>query len=375
MKISPTLKAKMISEERKKQNLPIYDGGLGENHFNPPSELIETLQENAHLKQYTSIEGTDNFKNIVKQYYTTKNFIPKFTMVGNGLKELIYLLITSWEENIILISPCWVTYLEDMRILNKKHLLFETKIEDNFKINFEKMELTLKDNQHSLLFLNNPHNPTGIVYPPEDIEKLANLCKKYNITVFEDSIYYNMSMEPIKRISEFYDKVIIGSSLSKDWASSGWRFGWIVIGEKLNDLYNKMKSIGCSMYSCPTHFMNNVGTKALMLLDEKSDYFNNMREHYNMMHQKIINKIKNSNIIYSKPGGSWYILLDFRNYNYFLKANNINTSNELMFHLINKFGIITVSGEAFGSKELCLRISLVNEKILEGIDILLNWLC
>ena len=131
-------------------------------------------------------------------------------------------------KKVILITPCWVTYLEDVKILNKDYTLFETYVEDNFKFNF-KLEKLLSNNKDSLLFINNPNNPTGVVYDENDIINLANLCKKYNITVFEDSIYYHMSQVKIKRVSSYYDKVIqdlpclkIGQQVVGDLA--GWFF-------------------------------------------------------------------------------------------------------------------------------------------------------
>lgn len=374
MKISPTLKAKAIVEERKKKNLPIYDGGLGENHLPSPVELINVIKENAHLKQYTSIEGSDEFKKTISNYYKTMMFDSSKVLVGNGLKELIYLLISAWDKKIILITPCWVTYLEDVKILKKDYVLFETNVDDNYNINFDDIEETFKDNIGSLLFINNPNNPTGVVYSPSDIMKLAKLCKKYNITVFEDSIYYNMSMKNIKRISCYYDKCIIGSSLSKDWASGGWRFGWMVMSSILSDLHYKMKCIGSSMYSCPTQFMNNVGTKAIMLLDENPSYFYNMKLKYKIMHDNILKRLEKSGLKHSYPEGSWYVMLDFSNYKNVLIKNNIRNSDDLMFYLIERFGIVTVSGESFGINRLSLRVSLVQEKILDGIDIMIKWL-
>lgn len=372
--ISPTLKSKLIVEQRKKMGLPIYDGGLGENHQHAHYLLIKTAIENIEKKSYTNIEGENEFKTKVKKLYKTSVYTPTYSLVGNGLKELIYLLISAWKKKVILITPCWVTYLEDVKILNKKYELFETEIESNFKINFDKLDKCLSSNQNSLLFINNPNNPTGVVYSKEDIKKIAVICEKYNITIFEDSIYYHMSQVPIERISKYYDKVITGSSLSKDWASGGWRFGWMVFSEKLKELFLEMKRIGSCMYSCPTHFMNDVGCTAIDLLEDEPEYFNKMRLFYLGLHVKIAKVLSSSKLICSKTEGSWYTWIDFRNYKNKLLSIDVNNSNELMMKLIDDLGLVTVPASAFGSDKLALRVSLVDHKIIEGIRLLIKWL-
>lgn len=96
--ISPTLKSKLIVEQRKKMGLPIYDGGLGENHQHAHYLLIKTAIENIEKKSYTNIEGENEFKTKVKKLYETSVYTPTYSLVGNGLKELIYLLISAWEK-------------------------------------------------------------------------------------------------------------------------------------------------------------------------------------------------------------------------------------------------------------------------------------
>ena len=126
-----------------------------------------------------------NLKLSIKKLYKTSVYTPTYSLVGNGLKELIYLLISAWKKKVILITPCWVTYLEDVKILNKKYELFETEIESNFKINFDKLDKCLSSNQNSLLFINNPNNPTGVVYSKkEDIKKIAVICEEIQYNNF-----------------------------------------------------------------------------------------------------------------------------------------------------------------------------------------------
>jgi len=372
--ISPTLKCKILLENRKKKKLPVFDGGLGENPLPINPKIKGTLINNINKKSYTNIQGEEDFQKIIKSYYRTNIYNPIFTLVGNGLKPLIYLLLTCWTKKVIILTPCWVTYLEDVKILKKDYILVENIKENNYHLNLKKIEETFIENPDSLLFFNNPCNPTGIVNTSIEINYLAKLCQRYNITVFEDQIYHNMSQINTVSITKFYDKVILGSSLSKDWALGGWRFGWFLFSKRLENLFLKMKSIGSSMYSCPSHFFNDVGVSAFKLLKEEPEYFNKMREYFLMIQQQVVSELAYSKLIYSKPEGAWYIWLDFSNYKHILRKLGIKDSDDLMFYLLNNFGIISVTGKAFGVNYLSLRVSLVKEEIIEGIKILVKWL-
>ena len=241
--ISPTLNSKNIFLERKKNNLPVFNGGLGENPLPTPDYLISSFNKNFLKKDYTSVEGKDIFKKEI--FKTYPNYMNKL-IVGNGLKELIFNLIFSWNEKIFIPTPCWVTYLEDLNILNKNFFCVECIYDDNYKLNPELFEESLIKNKgyNSLLILNNPTNPTGAVYSVYELNKLIEICRKYNITIFSDEIYHNTSQKETISISNLYDNCIVGSSLSKDWASGGWRFGWMIFSEELNWLSKLMKSFG-----------------------------------------------------------------------------------------------------------------------------------
>ena len=174
----------------------------------------------------------------------------KKLIVGNGLKELIFNLTFNWKNKIFIPVPCWVTYLEDMKVLNKEYYKIKCYHENNFKLTPSILEKSLNQNDgyDSLLFLNSPSNPIGCVYSPDELKSLINVLKKYNVTVFSDEIYFNTSQVETISLSKIYDKCIVGSSLSKDWASGGWRFGWMVFSSGLDYIHQKMISFGSIIF-------------------------------------------------------------------------------------------------------------------------------
>ena len=370
--ISPTLNSKLVYLNRIKNNLPVYNGGLGENPLPTPKYLVEAMEKNLTKKEYTSIEGRSVFKNAVFSHYS--NNLNK-VIVSNGLKELIFSLSFNWENKIFIPVPCWVTYLKDMKILKKDYYKIECNSNSNFKLTSENLEKALIENngKDSLLFLNNPTNPTGSVYSPSELQDLSKIFKKYNLTVFADEIYFNTSQTKTLSISKVYDKCIIGSSLSKDWASGGWRFGWMLFNDNLKELHQKMTSFGSIMYSCPSDFLNDVGAEALLNNGNK-EHFNKQKEYFKNISDNVENELKGSKIISSDFEGAWYKWLDLVNYKNKLEKLNINNSKELTESLGNNLGLIVVPGHCFGIEGLTFRLSMIDTNIHIGVRKLVAWL-
>ena len=370
--ISPTLDSKNIFLERKLNNLPVFNGGLGENPLSTPDFLLDSISSIINLKDYTSIEGKEIFRNELFKNYP--NYMDNI-IVGNGLKELIFTLIFNWEGKIFIPTPCWVTYLEDLKILNKDFKCIECSHINNYKLDYKLYEESLIENNgsNSLLILNNPTNPTGSVYSENELHNLVKICRKYNITVFSDEIYFNTSQINTISLSHIYEKCIIGSSLSKDWASGGWRFGWMIFTKNLKNIHSKMISFGSIMYSCPSDFFNNVATEAIGN-NKKYEHFEIQKKYFNKINELVDNELQYSDIITSNFEGAWYKWFDLKNYSKELESINISKSNELVKVLGNKIGLIVVPGICFGLEGLTFRLSMIDKDIYKGIKELIKFL-
>lgn len=368
--ISPTMSSKLILQDRIRNNLPVYNGGLGENPLPTPIFLKLSLQQNFEKKEYSNIEGDENLIQVLKSKYSLEH-----TIVGNGLKELIFNLIFSWENKVFVPTPCWVTYLEDLKILKKNYHTIEGKEINNYKLTPETLEESLKNNNGygSLLILNNPTNPTGAIYSHEELTNLTKVFYKYDLTVFSDEIYFHTTKFKLISLSSLYNKVIIGSSLSKDWASGGWRFGWMVLSNNLKELHNKMVHNGSIIYSCPTQFFNNVAAEALSNKENNIHFESQSNFFYNIA-EKIESELKDTKVIYSKYQGAWYKWLDLKNYNEILAKKNITNSTELVKKLAVEIGLIVVPGVCFGIEGLNFRLSMVSSNLDIGIKKLIQWL-
>ena len=368
-KESATLRASRIKKERLKNNLPVYDAGLGANPIKQPRLLIYSLTRHSNKKNYTSANGIDLLKNTIKKKYSNENYIVENTLVLNGLKEMIFILLLAFKGTTILLSPHWVSYEEQLRILHKDYISLKTEDYNDYKIKPEELDFNfslIKGNK--LLILNNPCNPTGVVYSKNELEKIAKICKKHNVLVFADEIYLDLvyDTEYTRSFSYFYEKTIVGCSLSKGYACGGYRLGWLTFPKILDKLYRVMFRLSSSIISCASEPLQMVAVSALSDKKKIFSFLEKERLLFKFVRDYVYARLRRMNLRLSNTKSAWYIFVNFRNYQRLFNKLKIETSTELSERLINDIGLITVPGEAFGYKGFNVRYSFVdlNKKLI-----------
>lgn len=368
LKESETLLSNKIVLERRKQNLPVYNGGLGANPFPAPPQMIEIFKNSIeNNKTYTSPSGIEDLKKTIISRYSNFNYSVDNIIVGNGLKELLFILMTFLKDThkLYLISPCWVSYIEQAKITNMDYTLIKTHATTNYKITPQTLDIALCDTEkQKLVILNNPTNPTGAIYYKEELKEISKILRRHNALVISDEIYKNLVYPQNKfmtcSITKYYKKTIIGSSLSKDFTVGGWRLGWLTFTEDLKDLHKNIYILSSSIYSCATTPLQYVANKCLQDPKELSDYINYMSEFFSKVGNYCYARFQDMNLITSKPQACWYIFLDFTNYKKKLSKWGVSNSTDLVGLLIDKLGLVTVSGKSFGYSYLTLRYSFVD---------------
>ena len=373
--ISATLNCQNIIQERRNNNLPVYNFGLGANSIAQPQFYIDSLKKHAHKKDYKSSSGIPELKAILGNNL----------LVGNGFKEIIFIIQLSFlnlhkNGKIIHITPSWVSYKEQLKIINKLDCLIEieTTMNNNYKIDLSILENILKQHENTLLIFNNPNNPLGLYYNNQEIEKIASVIKKYNCIVLADEIYLHLvHNEKINSMSYYRpNQTIEGKSVSKDLGCGGYRLGWALFPEELKNLYQLSIATASSIYSSsctPIQYAT-----ADMLANQ--ELFHKHCKLNNNIYSKIVNTtnfiLKKSKLKFIKPNAAWYIFVNFSNYEIQLRKYNIKNSYDLTNYLMNKFGIICVAGESFNVNGLNIRFSLVDKinNIIDGMNILVKFL-
>lgn len=223
MKESATLFACKVVRERKEQGLPVFNFGLGACPLPAADFLVKRLQECAHLKEYTDVTGIPELKRKLLDVYSSC----KFTLVGNGVKPMLFWLFYHWPKRIVIVTPAWVSYIAQIKIAKKHHILIETSMEDQYKLTPDVASQSLRSGD--LVVFTHPNNPSGGVYTKSELEALAEVFRKSQVTVIADEIYLKLSYQPAVSIGDFYpEHTIRTSSLSKAVGCGGWRCGWMV---------------------------------------------------------------------------------------------------------------------------------------------------
>lgn len=365
--ISPTLQSNIFLENMKGQGKKVYNFGLGENPIMQPYYYSKKMIQHVNRKGYTSCQGVPELNSALKSVYNSpENKIKYEILTGNGLKELLFVVQCTFKGKIIHITPSWVSYKEHIDVLDKHDDLVEipTKIEDEFRVDLGLLEEKLIElgDVPKLLLFNNPHNPTGICYYNHELEKLSDLLRKYNVVVFSDEIYLNLTYRNgQKSIANYLPELTIrGSSVSKDLACGGYRLGWCAFPDTLQDLFIKCCQCASRVYSCTAAPIQYATADMINNKDVYQDYVKKQIELFVFIKKMLINTISETKLKYANIDAAWYIFLDFENYKSSLKKININNSIDLGQYLMNHYQIITVAAEHFSDDSLALRFSMVD---------------
>ena len=342
--LSATLKINEISKNLENDGKKVIRFGFGQSPFQVPDQVVEELKKNAHQKSYLPTQGLHELREVIAKYESKKknnNFTPNQIIVGPGSKELMFLLHISFDGEIILPTPSWVSYQPQSIIADNKFHWIETTSENNWHPTAENIEnLILKDKEKNyLLFLNSPNNPSGQVC--KNLKEISEIVKKYNIIVLSDEIYSELTFdENYDSISNYCsDKVIVSSGLSKWCGAGGWRLGYFVIPNKLNQLKNSIKVLASETFSAVSAPIQYAAISAFNI--DHSDYIRKSKVILKGIGEYVYRNLKSNNVVMNKPMGGFYLMPEFLN-------KNFRTSADMCTDLLNKKSVAILPGFDFG---------------------------
>jgi len=342
--LSATLKINEISKNLENDGKKVIRFGFGQSPFQVPDQVVEELKKNAHQKSYLPTQGLHELREVIAKYESKKknnNFTPNQIIVGPGSKELMFLLHISFDGEIILPTPSWVSYQPQSIIAGNKFHWIKTTSENNWHPTAENIEnLILKDKEKNyLLFLNSPNNPSGQVC--KNLREISEIVKKYNIIVLSDEIYSELTFdENYDSISNYCsDKVIVSNGLSKWCGAGGWRLGYFVIPNKLNQLKNSIKVLASETFSAVSAPIQYAAISAFNI--DHSDYIRKSKVILKGIGEYVYRNLKSNNVVMNKPMGGFYLMPEFLN-------KNFKTSADMCTDLLNKKSVAILPGFDFG---------------------------
>ena len=243
LKPSSTLAINETSKQLEQQGKKIFKFGFGQSPFKVPEDIVEELKSNAYQNKYLPMQGLEELREAVAKYSSKKknyNYKAKNVIIGPGSKELMFLLHIIFDGEIILPAPSWVSYAPQAILGRNKIQILQTERENNwFPTGAQIEKIISKDkDKNYLLFLNSPNNPSGQVC--NKLEEISEIAKKYNLIILSDEIYSELTFSKnFKSISSYCpEKTIISTGLSKWCGAGGWRLGYFIIPDELNNIKN-----------------------------------------------------------------------------------------------------------------------------------------
>tara|TARA_B100001971_G_scaffold209501_1_gene233200 strand:+ start:3760 stop:4986 length:1227 start_codon:yes stop_codon:yes gene_type:complete len=342
--LSTTLKINEISKKLEQEGKEIIKFGFGQSPFPVPVKVVDELKKNAHQKSYLPIQGLDDLRVAISKYESKKkknNFSSEQIIIGPGSKELMFLLHVSFDGDIILPAPSWVSYKPQSIIADNKFHWIQTIAENNWYPTAESLEeLVLKNKEKNyLLILNSPNNPSGQVC--KNIKEISEIIKKYKIIVLSDEIYSELTFdENYESISNYCsEQVIVSNGLSKWCGAGGWRLGYFVIPNELSKLKNSIKVLASETFSAVSAPIQFAAISAFN--NDHTDYILKSIKILKGIGEYVYNNLKSNNVIMNKPMGGFYLMPEFMN-------KKFKTSDEMCTEILNKKGVAILPGSDFG---------------------------
>ncbi len=329
--------------------------GVGEPDFDTPwniaSSAITSIEEGKTF--YTSNAGLKELREAIKAYLV-ENFKVNYdindmivTVGGSEAIDLVCRATLTEEDEVIIPCPAYVSYEPCVILAGAKPIVYNLEAKDDFKIMPDKLE-SLITNKTKILFMNYPNNPTGAIMEYEDLEKIAEIVKKYDLLVVTDEIYSELTYEKkhisIASLPGMKERTILINGFSKAYSMTGWRLGY-VCGP--NNIIKEMLKIHQFTIMCASTASQFAGIEALT---NSANSVERMRNEYDNRRKYVYNRLKKMGLNSFLPKGAFYIFLDISPFKL--------SSEEFCLDLLNKKKVVVVPGTAFGENgEGYVRIS------------------
>lgn len=364
MEESATIAMSRKSRELKAEGKDIISLSLGEPDFFTPQFIkdaaVEAMENN--FTMYTPVPGYDDLRESISLKFKRDNgldYTKDQIVVSTGAKQSIanvVLSIVGPGDEVIVPAPYWVSYVEIVKVAEGTPVVINAGIENDFKINGKQLEAAITPKTKMLIF-STPCNPTGSVYTKEELKDLADVLKKYpHIVVISDEIYEHINFigkhESLAQFPEVYNQVVTINGVSKAWAMTGWRLGYIGAPKVIADACNKVQGQFTSGTCSITQKAAIAAMKAdPSVLKDMIAAFNNRRK----LVLSALNEMPGVNA--NVPVGAFYVFPEISSF--FGKSYNgfiVHNADDMCLYLLSEALVALVTGDAFGDPN-CIRIS------------------
>ncbi len=362
-----TLKMAKLGRELRAQGIDIIDLSLGEPDFDTPQHIKESAKKaiDDNWSHYTPVPGfLDLREAICKKLKRDNNldYSPEQIVASTGAKQSLantILALVDDGDEVIIPTPYWVTYSELVKIARGVVVEVHTSLDSGFKVTPAQLEAAISPKTKVFLF-SSPCNPSGAVYSKGELEALAVIFRKHpNVAIISDEIYeyinYVGKHESIAQFNDLKDRIVLVNGLSKGFAMTGWRLGYIAASLEIAKACEKLQG----QFTSATNSITQKAAVTALTTDLKPSF--EMVEEFRRRREKTMELISRiPGIKCFKPEGAFYIFPDISSF--FGKSEGeikIRNANDLCMYLLNTAHVSSVMGDAFGEPR-CIRFSFAN---------------
>ena len=373
---SATLAMSQKSSEMKAQGIDVINMSVGEPDFNTPDHIKEAAKKaiDENYSRYSPVPGYPDLRKAIVAKLKNENnldYSVNEVLVSNGAKQSVcntIMALVNPGDEVIIPAPYWVSYPQMAKLAGGTPVIVEAGFDQNFKMTPEQLEAAITPKTR-LIILCSPSNPTGSVYSKEELKGLADVIKRHDdLFVLADEIYEHINYigkhESIAQLEGMKERSIIVNGVSKAYAMTGWRIGYIAAPEWIvkgcNKLQGQYTSGPCSVSQKAAEFA----------YTQSQECVEQMRQAFERRRNLIVQLAKDiPGLEVNVPEGAFYLFPKCSSF--YGKSNGdtvINNSSDLALYLLEKGHVATVGGDAFGDPE-CFRMSYAtsDENIREAM--------
>ena len=377
MATSATLAMAAKARELKAEGKDIIGLSLGEPDFNTPDFIKDAAKQaiDDNYNSYTPVDGYGELKQAIITKFKRDNklsYKPSQIVVSTGAKQClanVALVLLNKGDEVILPCPYWVSYADIVKLSEGTPVEVKTSIETDFKMTPAQLEAAITSNT-KMIWFSSPCNPSGSVYNEQELRALADVLQKHpKIYVVSDEIYehinYGSGHASMAQFEDMYDRTITVNGVSKAFAMTGWRIGYLGAPEAIARACNKMQGQITSGANC---IAQRAVITALEAPPSKVQY---MIDEFKARRDLMLNLLSEiDGFLCNVPQGAFYVFPDVSSI--FGKTFNgvkINNATDLSLFLLEEALVATVTGDAFGNPN-CIRISYAasQKQIIEAVE-------
>jgi len=368
IEVSATMAVVAEAEKLRASGADLVDFGAGEPHFATPQHIKEAAIAaiNGNFTKYTAVGGTAELRDaIIKRHATDfgSDYKREECMASVGGKHALFnaiQVLVDHGDEVILPVPYWVSFKDIIRFAGGEPVFIPTDEKHDFALTAEMVERAITP-RTKMIILNSPNNPSGAVMKPEDMISVLRLAHEAGIYVVSDECYVYLNFTgrlfSAGQLHEVRERLLILGSLSKTYAMTGWRLGYVLGPAPIVSAMNKLQSQSTSN---PASIVQKAAVTALT---SSQDCVKEMLAGYIHLRDKVVDGLRAiPGLTCASPNGAFYA---YPNVSHYFEKGGVNSASDAARKLLHEAHVVVVPGEAFGTQDHVRMSYAVSEKELD----------